>query len=240
MNKIIIVLNLIILFFGFYFYFELIRRQDSIIYEPKVLKLNGFMYETIINDPKICYIHNFITEKEADHMIDMCKNYKEESTVEVKSDSVIIEKNIRTSLTAFLKKGMTDIIRKIEKKAARFSQAPYENIEALQCVVYKNDEYYRPHLDTFNENSPFLSRGGNRKASIFVYLTTLSPEEEGCTNFPKLKYKIRPVKCDAIYFENMKNNSVDERLLHEGETVKGFKKKYGINIWIRESTFIPK
>jgi hypothetical protein len=213
------------------------KKYETIIKGNYNLFPKKFMVEVISNDPKIYYIHNFVTEEEADYMIEICKKYKEESTVEVSSDKIIIEKKLRTSSTAFLKKGMTDVISRIENRAANFTNVSYDYIEPLQCVVYKNDEYYKQHLDTFNPNSIFLSHGGNRVGTIFVYLTTLQPEEEGCTYFPVLKHKIRPVKCNAIYFENIKDGKVDERLIHEGETVKGFKKKYGINIWIRESKY---
>jgi len=105
-------------------------------------------------------------------------------------------------------------------------------------VVYKNQEYFKPHLDTFSSNSKYLMKGGNRIGTILVYLTTLDESEKGATIFPKLKYKNTPKKCDAIYFETMKNGIVDDRLLHEGEPLNSSKMKYAINIWIREKEYL--
>ena len=135
---------------------------------------------------------------------------------------------------------MTDKIEKIEKRAADFANVSYDRIEALQTVVYNNNEYYQEHLDTFPPDSKYMQNGGNRIATIFVYMTTLTPEEGGKTNFSNLNLSIKPIKCHAVYFENIKNNIVDYRLLHQGEKVIGLNKKYGINIWIREFPVIQK
>jgi hypothetical protein len=68
-------------------------------------------------------------------MIKLTEKYKEESTLEInKNTSDILDKKVRTSLTAYLKKGMTDKIEKIEKRAADFANVSYDRIEALQTV----------------------------------------------------------------------------------------------------------
>lgn len=242
MNKIII-LNITIICIIIYLYLKNINTDTSIIYKPvsiscpinKRLFPKKFMIETVLDDPKIYYLHNFLKDEEANHMIDMCEMYKESSTIE-NDNKDVVNTNYRTSLTAYLKKGMTDIIKLIENRAANFANVDYERIEALQCVVYEKNQYFKSHLDSFGSNSPYLLKGGHRISTIFVYLSTINPEENGCTYFNKLKLKIRPIKCNAIYFENIKDGKVDERLLHEGE--KPNTKKYCINIWIRERAYL--
>jgi hypothetical protein len=245
-NIIVIIILILITIRAYYAYsFTPIKEKVIIPYNPDsiISKINydlypnGFIIEQISKDPKIYYLHNFLTEKEANHMIELCEKHKEESTVTIADEHGVsfgINKKYRTSLTAYLKKGQTKKVIKIEKRAINLAQVDYEQLDPLQVLVYKSDDYVVPHLDTFLPNSKDVLERGNRFCTIFPYLSTLSSEEGGCTNFVKLNIKIQPKKCDAIYFENLIDGKIDDRLLHEGQMVTGANKKYAINIWIRE------
>ena len=52
--------------------------------------------------------------------------------------------------------------------------------------------------------------------------------------------KFQPNKGDGLYFQNMINGKIDSRLLHEGEKITSNKKKYAMNIWIRENEYWDK
>jgi prolyl 4-hydroxylase len=172
-------------------------------------------------------------------MIKLTDKFKEESTLEInKNTSDTINKKIRTSLTAYLKKGMTSEVKKIEERSADFANVSYDRIEALQTVVYSNNEYYKEHLDTFPPTSKYMQNGGNRIGSIFCFLNTLEKQDGGCIHFINLKIRIKPEKGNAVYFENMKDGLPDQRLLHEGESILTDTLKYGLNIWIREREYV--
>jgi prolyl 4-hydroxylase len=243
MKIIYILLLFIILLITIYYIFSETDIKPIKEFKPILSKINynlypsGFMVEIISSDPKIYYLHNFINKDEAEYMIKLTDKYIETSKLEIKKLSHNLDNKIRNSSSAYLKKGMTPEIKKIEERAADFANVSYERIESLQTVLYNNNEYYKEHLDSFPADSTYVKKGENRQATIFVYLTTLAPEEGGCTIFNKLNISIKPVKYNAIYFENIKNSIIDERLLHQGEKVIGLNKKYGINIWIREPNF---
>lgn len=223
-----------------------IKEETSIVYNPVSIQLpinkklfsKNFMVEVISSDPKVFYLHNFLKEDELDELISKINTQKKESKVEILADSKPVEKiikKIRTSSTAYFKKGSYP---NIEERASNFANVHIDQIEALHGIVYKSGEYYKEHLDTFKEGSKYLKNGGNRIGTIFIYLNTLDMEDGGCTHFTMLKHKIRPVKCNAIYFENIKDGIIDNRLLHEGEKILNEKLKYGLNIWIRESKYV--
>jgi prolyl 4-hydroxylase len=229
-----------------YYYFTTYFIKNKIIDNP-----HETVTQIISNDPKIIYISNFLSQKEIDHLIDLCEKNKQESKVEIESKNntaIEIKEEQRTSSTAFLSKGMTLEVINIEKRAAEFAiknstnkineSYSYNYIEPMQIVVYKNQEYYKPHMDTFSNNSKDLLYGGNRFATILVYLNTLDDSEKGKTIFPKLNIAVQPRRGDAIYFENMKDGQIDYRLLHEGEPTNSEKKKYIMNIWIREKDYL--
>ena len=232
MNNIVLIaiINLILLC-AFYYFTKPVSQE---IDKPTEFIIN----QTIISkDPKIAYIKNFLTSNEVDHLIELCEKHKRPSSVETLVNNSKPEEQ-RTSSTAFLKKGMTNQLINIENKAMIVGGVSYNKIEPLQVVVYKKDEYYKPHMDTFSPKSTELLRGGNRFATILVYLTTLDDNEKGRTIFPNIDLKITPKRGDAIYFENMKDGQVDYRLLHEGEPLKNTKNKYILNIWIREKEYL--
>ena len=231
-NIVLITIISLVLLFGFYYFTQSIP-QDIIIKPTQSI---------ISTDPKIVYIENFLTSKEIDHLIELCEKHKIESKVEIPLDNTktVVEKKVeqRTGSTAFLKKGMTKQIINIENKAMGIGNVSYNKIEPLQVVAYKKNQYYKPHMDTFYPKSQDLLTGGNRFATILVYLTTLDDNEKGRTIFPNLDLKFKPKRGDAIYFENMKDGQVDYRLLHEGESLESNKNKYILNIWIREKEYL--
>lgn len=66
---------------------------------------------------------------------------------------------------------------------------PEENQEGFQILHYQDGQKYEPHHDFFHDKmnqSP--SRGGQRLATVLMYLTT--PEEGGETVFPHADRKV--------------------------------------------------
>ena len=190
--------------------------------------------EILSENPKIVYIHNFITEEEANHIIKLANELKKPSTIDSKESPVTLSANIRSSNTAHLGKSRDIIVKNIEQKASNYTNLNINYIEPLQVAVYEKGQKYNPHYDFFDTHSNVIEQYGNRTKTILVYLNDLSDNAGGNTYFPKLDLRVKPKALDAIYFENMSNGNLNYDTLHAGEEILNDSKKYAINIWFRE------
>ncbi len=69
------------------------------------------------------------------------------------------------------------------------SHIPEENGEGMQVLHYVNGQKYEPHHDYFHDTvNPQKSNGGQRVATMLMYLTTV--EEGGETVFPNSAEKV--------------------------------------------------
>jgi prolyl 4-hydroxylase len=100
------------------------------------------------------------------------------------------------------RRGETKLIERIERRIAALLQWPYENGEALQILRYAVGQEYKPHYDYVDPSQPgalpFLARGGQRVASLVMYLNT--PPRGGATNFPDVGLEVAAVKGNAVFF----------------------------------------
>ena len=199
----------------------------------------NFYSFTLSKDPKMYYLQNILSHEEADYFIELGEKYKTESMLTRDHDK-LIDVSRRNSSTAYLKKGMNDFVEKIENRISILLNVHYNRIEPIQIIVYEKDQYFKPHLDAFYNNYVELNQGGNRTDTILIYLNDLDKDDGGKTYFSELYMKFKPNKGDGLYFQNMINGKIDDRLLHEGEKIITNKKKYAINIWIREKEYWDK
>jgi len=103
--------------------------------------------------------------------------------------------------------GQDKYIQQIEQKASDLTGYPVTNIEPLQMVCYRKNQFYNEHHDagSLMDDGSVDVVPPARIITIFVYLNTM-PEEEGYTEFPNLGITIRPEKCSAIMFCNFLPN----------------------------------
>ena len=200
---------------------------------------------TVRREPMVQVIDRFLSPEECKHLIHLASPLLKRSTVLGKPQ---ITSSARSSSTAHLPRSRDTIVRAIEERAAQFVHMPVENVEALQVVKYMPGELYEPHYDYFE--GPYtdqLARGGQRRYTFFVYLTTVpeskvAPTHAGSTWFPKLDLHVEAVEGRAAFWHNcnmnVKTNKcvVDSKMLHGG-TAPTKSTKYGLNIWVRERTF---
>jgi prolyl 4-hydroxylase len=118
--------------------------------------------------------------------------------------------------------------------------APIENGEGLQILHYCTGDEYAPHYDYFPPDDagsvPHLSQGGQRVASLIIYLNDV--EEGGATVFPRLGLTVGPKKGAAVYFEYCNSlGQVDPQTLHGGLPVrKG--EKWIATKWMRQRRYV--
>ncbi len=173
--------------------------------------------------PRIYSIEHFLTADECDHIANVAKEQLARSTVVDEKTGGNSLHPARTSQGMFFPQETTDpILKNIENRIATYTQIPVENGEAIQVLRYGVGGEYKPHYDYFDPaipgSAPHLSRGGQRVATLIMYLKTT--EEGGETIFPRAKIKVTPIKGDAVLFYNCTPNGKEDDLsLHGGVPV---------------------
>jgi prolyl 4-hydroxylase len=200
----------------------------------KHIKSIKYQEDILSEDPKIIYIHNFLSDKkELEHLISLGSQLKRPSTIDTKDNPAAILADVRTSQSAHLGKSRDEIVTALENRACEYVGLSTKYLEPMQVAVYEKGQKYNPHYDFFSGDSTEVTKG-NRNKTVLLYLNDLPDDAGGNTFFPKLNLRIKPKAGDAIYFENMKDGEVDYNTMHAGEAIVGDNKKYAVNIWFRE------
>jgi len=190
---------------------------------------------TVLSDnPKIIYIHDFLSNDEASHLIKLADELKKPSTIDSNSNPTALKTEVRSSNTAHLNRHKDAIIKNIEQRGSDFVNSDIKQLEPLQVVVYEKGQKYVPHYDFFSSDSPEVIRYGNRNKTILVYLNDVPENAGGGTYFPKLDIRVKPKANDAIYFESINDGNLNWDTLHTGEEILIDTRKYALNMWFRE------
>ncbi|KAG7375368.1 hypothetical protein PHYPSEUDO_001645 [Phytophthora pseudosyringae] len=116
--------------------------------------------------PKVLDVKYFLTQEEADKVIELGSPYLDRSKVDGSNSSKVVSKS-RTSHTAFLPDNFfTREFRVRSARLARLSSPSF--VERLQLVRYSAGEFYRKHLDTFASRQ-FLPKGAKHKFGMKAY-----------------------------------------------------------------------
>ncbi|CAL8460610.1 g139 [Coccomyxa elongata] len=211
----------------------------------------GVYMEVLSWEPRAYLYHNFLTDAEADHLIQKGKPHMEKSEVVDNETGKSAPSKVRTSSGMFLNRGEDDIIEQIEARIAKYTAVPKENGEGLQVLNYKASEEYRPHFDYFHDQYN-TQNGGQRIATMLMYLSDV--EEGGETVFPDSPAKpntgnskfsscaqagvaVKPRKGDALFFYSLTpDGRMDETSLHAGcPVIRG--DKWSATKWLRVEHF---
>jgi prolyl 4-hydroxylase len=110
------------------------------------------------------------------------------------------------------------------------------NLEDLQVLRYKQGGFYRPHFDYFSleheGSATLLSRGGQRVATVIIYLNT--PRAGGETVFPNIPLTVNAEAGKAVHFKYTDSNVAS---LHGGNPVLSGE-KWIITAWVRSGIFL--
>jgi prolyl 4-hydroxylase len=181
-----------------------------------------------------------LTEGELKHLEELILKSKfAKSFVDTDSSDVIYDNTHRTSTFVALEKQGSAKLSGIERKAADLLGVSTVQVEPLQLVRYRRDEFFGIHHDlgTLQDDGsvpmpPKQSFVKRRLATIFCYLNDV--ENGGCTFFPKCQLRVEPKRGRAVVFCNILETGLpDPKTVHAGERVKQGC-KYGLNIWITE------
>lgn len=226
MYNIILIIS-IILVIVFIIIIILLFNINNVIYNCSYAPLDSEYEKPIIHK-------NMLTKDRCNEIINYCI---QNGTL---IDSPLVSgnnKNIRNSQQYWLSKDNS-----LAQEMCKFISLNYNikinNMENIQIVRYKPGQYFKPHHDAYCVNDQyrdsFMNNGGQRIKTFLIYLN--SDFEDGETNFPLLKLKLKPDIGDAIIFNTIAKNTLfcHPLALHEGLPVKSGE-KWVMNIWVREN-----
>ena len=179
-------------------------------------------------------INDFLTEKEADHLIKLSSENCSASKV-IGNNKTNVSSSSRTSTSCFINKGADEVVQCIEKKIADLAGRHVTHLEPLQVTRYKKGQQYKAHFDYFAK-----PENGQRTTTVFTYLKGLDEHCGGATAFSELKtngepLRVRPIAGNAVLWENLHSNGKGNKLtMHGGEPVLCDAEKIGLNAWFQD------
>lgn len=179
-------------------------------------------------------LNNFISKEYCDKIIEASVNRLINSEVVGGRIS-----SVRNSQQCWISKNDPFVSQMFETVSKIFG-IPIENAEDLQVVRYLPGQYYNEHHDSCCDDNDkcreFITRGGQRKLTVLIYLN--NDFGEGHTYFKNLNMKIKPMSGDAIVFYPLADNSCKchPLALHAGTNVTSGE-KWVANLWFREGKF---
>lgn len=202
--------------------------------------------------PPVLSIENFFTDNECDEYIDLTKDPEKEQTSTSSSDkdSTLKINSATFSTLAYSKRTSTtwychyrQVATLLSKAKRLLNKLPLEQMEEAQIVRYRTGEEFSWHYDEIPTEQ--LWNGGQRIATLLVYLNALSDTGGGGTIFRDLKgvggigeLTMRPKKGSALlFFPATADGKPDDRTLHKGEVA--LEEKMIAQMWIHESKYRP-
>lgn len=222
------------------------EKSDSLVFpdDDLVCEPHAYNIRVLSREPLVVYIDGFLSQKEADHTVNIANdNYKPSTIFTGEQES--FDATIRNSSKALLPRDT--IVQCIEARARDFQGwRPDVYIEKLWAQRYEAGGHYTYHYDWSGE---LRERRGGRLSTFMVYLDDKCTG--GGTKFPRLEkpkekkwcdvlecdeeeeegITFKPVKGNAVYWENFRSDGRGyEETWHAGLPVKTGV-KVGLNIW---------
>lgn len=198
-----------------------------------------FWIEQVSWKPRVFYLQNILTPFECDFLMQRAKDELTRSTVVDEASGSSTKSTVRTSQGMFIPKTEPHpVLQFIQRKLSRISYMPTEHAEDMQILKYEVGEEYEPHFDFFDSSTTHhsvLDRGGQRVATIIMFLTDIP--EGGETIFPEVGIKIPPRRGNGILFFNMTPDHQLDRLSRHGGAPVKVGEKWVATQWLRERTF---
>eukprot|EP00873_Tetraselmis_striata_P007995 jgi/Tetstr1/428259/TSEL_018298.t1 len=210
----------------------------------------GRMITLSAHSPRAYVYKNFLSPEECDHLIDKAERTLAPSHVVNNTDGGSFLSKDRTSTSTSFLKGEDEVIARIEKRISAITHIPVGHGEPLQVLKYVNGQKYDQHYDYFHDDvNSAPDKGGQRIATVLMYLSTVPEGGGGETTFPDAKYgqgsgdewsecarnklAVRTMKGDALVFYSLHmDGAKDPTSLHAScPTTNG--QKYTMTKWIR-------
>lgn len=189
------------------------------------------------HEPEVVVFANFLSAPECDALMQVAKPRLSRSlTVDTHTGNEALHPD-RTSQGMFFERFENELVYRVETRIAKLLRWPVKHGEGLQVLRYTKGAQYLPHFDYFDPReagtSALLARGGQRVATLIMYLNT--PESGGATVFPDLGLKVTPVRGQAVFFSYAEPLPTSLSL-HGGEPVTSGEKWIATK-WLRQREF---
>jgi hypothetical protein len=145
--------------------------------------LEGLTIECVSVEPKAFKIVGMLTDFETDYIINQASPRLHQSTVGNAADAR--DSNTRTSKSAWLRRGHSEITEAIYARVQMVTRVPEDamregNVESLNILKYATGAEYTPHYDWSGDG-----KVSSRFVTTLLFLNT--PEGGGATSFPKAR-----------------------------------------------------
>lgn len=184
--------------------------------------------------PRVIVFGSLLAAEECDELIALARRQLKRSPVFDPDTGQDQQHQARTSEGMFFGRGANPLCARVEARIAALLNWPLENGEGLQVLRYGPGAQYEPHYDYFDPARPgaevALRRGGQRVASLVIYLNT--PTQGGATTFPDAHLEVAPIKGNAVYFSYDRPHPMTGTLHGGAPVVEG--EKWVATKWLRE------
>jgi prolyl 4-hydroxylase len=184
-------------------------------------------------------LEGLLTRDECRHLIGLAQQSNLQESQVYDADSSRVSRRDRQSEQVWLGARTDPVLERLSQLAARLSGKPTENQEDVQVVRYSPGGFYNAHYDACEGDDEhcrsFVSRGGQRYATLLVYLS--DDFSGGGTDFPKINYTAAPKEGDAIFFHSTdETGKLFKDSQHGGQPVEAGN-KWIANIWVRHAKY---
>ena len=211
---------------------------------PSVVDREPMQLKFVHQSPPVLVIENFLTPQECEEIESVAimgddDEQESSSNVAVKVNSATFANAVstRTSTSWF---ALFSAVPKIIAKFQHILGISPKLMEEPQIVRYQTGQEFSWHYDEVPP--PQLNNGGQRVATILVYLNTV--ERGGGTMFRDLqdgdgnRLTVQPVQGRALlFFPALADGTPDDRTLHKGEVAEDEKRI--VQVWIHERDYSP-
>jgi len=191
-----------------------------------------------LRNPRLVVLGGLLSGAECDDLIASARPRMAPSETVVYATGASQVHDARTSRGMFFGRGETALCDRIERRIAALLGWPVENGEGLQVLHYGVGAEYKPHHDYFDPAqpgmAPVLKRGGQRVATLVIYLST--PARGGATVFPELGLEVAPVKGHGVFFAYDRPHPSTLTLHGGAPVIEG--EKWVATKWLREREFV--
>ena len=192
---------------------------------------------TCLTNPRIVVFGGLLSADECDELVALAgARLARSETVESSTGGSEIN-SARTSEGMFFGREENALCARIENRIAELLRWPLDHGEGLQVLRYRPGAEYKPHYDYFDlkeSGTPaLLARGGQRVASLVIYLNT--PVRGGATVFPDVELSVTPVKGNAVFFSYDRPHPMTRSLHGGAPVIEG--EKWVATKWLRERRF---
>lgn len=204
-------------------------------------------------DPMVICVDDFFSNEECDEYVALCENPKKRTSnndMPMMSRSKTVGKDSlakaqRTSTTWFHHFQATPAL--MAKASRLVGLRNIDRWEEPQTVRYQQTEKFTWHLDALAPSNTLKDSGGQRIATLLVYLNDVGENNGGATVFRDLGkdgdyLRVQPRKGSALLFfpaaGGIAGTPFDVRTLHAGEAMSkdADTSKWIAQLWLRENT----